>query len=551
MTKQENSDSSAGLRTPPTDGSQRSGGPRQRYSGNGRPRRPRHTAPGAGRDGHGRDGHGRDGHARDGHGRDGHARDGYAKGRPDRGRPGMRPGGRKGPPRGNGARAPEPRLDFAAIETEEIERHEACKGDAVDTRTLKEMTIGRIAEQAAELGYSNITRKRKPDIILGLLKHLIENGSPVTGSGVLELMRDGSGYLRSAQMSYLASSDDILLPAHHIRQHELQTGDFVCGPLRVPRGGESHLSLIRVDEINYDKPERIHNRVLFSNLTPLHPNEHVRLENGDGSLEDVTARIIDIIAPIGKGQRGLLVASPKAGKTVILQKLACRITENYPDCHVIVLLIDERPEEVTEMQRMVPRGEVVSSTFDEPASRHVQVAEMVIEKSRRLVECGKDVVILLDSITRLARAHNTVAPMSGRILSGGVDSNALHRPKRFFGAARNVEEGGSLTIIATALVETGSKMDEVIYEEFKGTGNMELHLERRIAEKRVYPAINIERSGTRREEMLISAADLQKVRILRKVMHEMDSCAATEFLINKIQHTASNADFFESMNRGG
>ena len=451
--------------------------------------------------------------------------------------------------RGNGVGPSEVKLDLVAIEKEELEKFLQNEGEPVDASELKKLTIGKLVEMASETGDKGIGRQRKQDIIFNYLKFKSGEGAPLLGGGVLETMREGFGFLRSTQSSYLASADDIFVPAHHIRQHDLHTGDHIFGPVRVPREGENYFSLIRADRINYDDPVDINKRVLFSNLTPLHPQEHLKLENGDGSADDVTARIIDIIAPIGKGQRGLLVASPKAGKTVILQKLACRIAENHPDSHVIVLLIDERPEEVTEMQRMVVNGEVVFSTFDEPATRHVQVAEMVIEKAKRLVECRKDVVILLDSITRLARAHNTVAPVSGRILSGGVDSNALHRPKRFFGAARNVEEGGSLTIVATALVDTGSKMDEVIYEEFKGTGNMEVHLERRIAEKRVYPAFNIERSGTRREEMLLPRDSLQKVRILRKVMHEMDSCAAIEFLINKIQHTDSNTAFFDSMNR--
>ncbi|MEQ8204999.1 MAG: transcription termination factor Rho, partial [Woeseia sp.] len=375
-----------------------------------------------------------------------------------------------------------------------------------------------------------------------------KNGEDIYGDGVLEILQDGFGFLRSSDSSYLAGPDDIYVSPSQIRRFNLRTGDTVSGLIRPPKDGERYFALLKVGQINHDAPENARSKVLFENLTPLFPRDRLTLEQGNGSTEDLTARIIDMVAPIGKGQRGLIVSPPKAGKTMLLQNIATAISANNPDCDLIVLLIDERPEEVTEMARTV-RGEVVSSTFDEPASRHVQVAEMVIEKAKRLTEHKRDVIILLDSITRLARAYNTVVPSSGKVLTGGVDANALHRPKRFFGAARNIEEGGSLTILATALVDTGSKMDEVIYEEFKGTGNMEIHLDRRIAEKRVFPAININRSGTRKEELLTQPDELQKMWVLRKVLHPMDELAAIEFLLNKLQDTKTNTQFFEAMKR--
>jgi transcription termination factor Rho len=375
-----------------------------------------------------------------------------------------------------------------------------------------------------------------------------KNGEDVYGDGVLEILQDGFGFLRSADSSYVAGPDDIYVSPSQIRRFNLRTGDTVSGFIRPPKDSERYFALLKIGEVNFETPENIHHKILFENLTPIHPIERLELEQGNGSTEDLTARIIDMVAPIGKGQRGLIVSPPKAGKTILLQNIALSISANNPDVVLIVLLVDERPEEVTEMARTV-RGEVVSSTFDEPASRHVQVAEMVIEKAKRLVEHKKDVVILLDSITRLARAYNTVAPSSGKVLTGGVDANALQRPKRFFGAARKVEEGGSLTILATALIDTGSKMDEVIYEEFKGTGNMEIHMDRRISEKRVFPAININRSGTRKEELLTAPEELQKLWILRKVLHPMDELAAVEFLLNKMQDTKTNSKFFEAMTK--
>ena len=398
------------------------------------------------------------------------------------------------------------------------------------------------------MGIDNIARSRKEAVIFAILKAHAKSGEDIYGDGVLEILQDGFGFLRSADSSYLAGPDDIYVSPSQIRRFNLRTGDTVSGKIRPPKEGERYFALLKVDEINYEPPENAKNKVLFENLTPLHANQRFVLEMGNGSTEDVTARIIDLMAPIGKGQRGLIVAPPKTGKTMMLQNIAQSITSKHPECYLIVLLIDERPEEVTEMARSV-RGEVVSSTFDEPASRHVQVAEMVIEKAKRLVEHKHDVVILLDSITRLARAYNTVIPSSGKVLTGGVDANALHRPKRFFGAARNIEEGGSLTIIATALIDTGSRMDDVIYEEFKGTGNMEIHLDRRIAEKRIYPSININRSGTRREELLTNPEELQKMWILRKLVHEMDELAAMEFLQDRIKATKTNAEFFDSMKR--
>ncbi|HDR1206702.1 TPA: transcription termination factor Rho [Pasteurella multocida] len=399
-----------------------------------------------------------------------------------------------------------------------------------------------------QMGLENLARLRKQDIVFAILKQHAKSGEDIFGGGVLEILPDGFGFLRSADSSYLAGPDDIYVSPSQIRRFNLQTGDKIEGKIRPPKEGERYFALLKVDQVNDDRPEVSRSKILFENLTPLHANSRLRMERGNGSTEDLTARILDLASPIGKGQRGLIVAPPKAGKTMLLQNIAQSITYNYPECELIVLLIDERPEEVTEMQRSV-KGEVIASTFDEPATRHVQVAEMVIEKAKRSVEHKKDVVILLDSITRLARAYNTVTPASGKILSGGVDANALHRPKRFFGAARNVEEGGSLTIIATALVDTGSKMDEVIFEEFKGTGNMELHLSRKIAEKRVFPAIDFNRSGTRKEDLLTSPDELQKMWILRKILHPMGEVEAMEFLIDKLMVAKTNDEFFEMMKR--
>ena len=413
---------------------------------------------------------------------------------------------------------------------------------------LKLKPATELVEIAQNMGIEGTARSRKQDIIFSILKAHAKKGEDIFGNGVLEILQDGFGFLRSADSSYLAGPDDIYVSPSQIRRFSLRTGDTVDGKIRPPKDSERYFALLKVSEINYEKPENAKHKVAFENLTPLHPDERMTLERGNGSTEDITARIIDLVAPLGKGQRGLIVSPPKAGKTMLLQNVAQSITSNHPECYLIVLLIDERPEEVTEMARSV-KGEVVSSTFDEPASRHVQVADMVIEKARRLVEHKHDVVILLDSITRLARAYNTVVPSSGKVLTGGVDANALQRPKRFFGAARNIEEGGSLTILATALVETGSRMDDVIYEEFKGTGNQEIHLDRKIAEKRVYPAININRSGTRREELLTDPAELQKMWILRKLLHPMDELAAMEFLLDKLKATKSNTQFFDSMKR--
>jgi transcription termination factor Rho len=413
---------------------------------------------------------------------------------------------------------------------------------------LKLKQVSEIIAIAESLGLENIDRARKQELIFGILKKQAKSGEDIFGDGVLEILQDGFGFLRTPGASYLAGPDDIYVSPSQIRRFGLRTGDTVSGKIRPPKEGERYFAMLKVESINFESPENSKNKISFSNLTPLFANKRFRLEQGNGTSEDLTARIIDLIAPIGKGQRGLIVSPPKAGKTMIMQSIAHAIAENNPECYLIVLLIDERPEEVTEMERCV-RGEVVSSTFDEPASRHVQVADMVIEKARRLVEHKHDVVILLDSITRLARAYNMVVPSSGKLLSGGVDANALEKPKRFFGAARNIEEGGSLTIIATALVETGSRMDEVIFEEFKGTGNMELHLERKIAEKRVYPAININRSGTRREEYLVEPDELQKTWILRKILQPMDELAASEFLLGKLKDFKTNAEFFNSMKR--
>ena len=414
---------------------------------------------------------------------------------------------------------------------------------------LKNMPVSDLVKLGEDqMGLENLARLRKQDIVFAILKQHAKGGEDIFGGGVLEILPDGFGFLRSADSSYLAGPDDIYVSPSQIRRFNLQTGDKIEGKIRPPKEGERYFALLKDDQVNDDKPEVSRSKILFENLTPLHANSRLRMERGNGSTEDLTARILDLAAPIGKGQRGLIVAPPKAGKTMLLQNIAQSITHNYPDVELIVLLIDERPEEVTEMQRSV-KGEVIASTFDEPATRHVQVAEMVIEKAKRSVEHKKDVVILLDSITRLARAYNTVTPASGKILSGGVDANALHRPKRFFGAARNVEEGGSLTIIATALVDTGSKMDEVIFEEFKGTGNMELHLSRKIAEKRVFPAIDFNRSGTRKEDLLTTPDELQKMWILRKILNPMGEVEAMEFLIDKLAVAKTNEEFFEIMKR--
>jgi transcription termination factor Rho len=413
---------------------------------------------------------------------------------------------------------------------------------------LKKRPASELIEIAQDMGLEGTARSHKQDVIFALLKAHAKKGEDIFGDGVLEILQDGFGFLRSADSSYLAGPDDIYVSPSQIRRFNLRTGDTVSGKIRPPKDGERYFALLKVSEINFEAPEQARNKVLFENLTPLFANERFTLEMGNGSTEDLTPRVIDLIAPIGKGQRGLIVSPPKSGKTMMLQSMAQSIAAKHPECYLIVLLIDERPEEVTEMMRSV-HGEVVSSTFDEPAMRHVQVAEMVIEKAKRLVEHKLDVVILLDSITRLARAYNTVVPSSGKVLTGGVDANALHRPKRFFGAARNVEEGGSLTIVATALIDTGSKMDDVIYEEFKGTGNNEIHLDRKIAERRIYPAININRSGTRREELLIPFDELQKIWVLRKLLHPMEEVGAMEFLLDKFKATKNNSDFFESMKR--
>jgi len=414
---------------------------------------------------------------------------------------------------------------------------------------LKSLHVTELVDKAVASQIDGANRMRKQDVIFALLKNQAKKGESIFGDGTLEVLPDGFGFLRSPDTSYLASTDDIYVSPSQIRRFNLHTGDSIEGEIRTPKDGERYFALVKVDKVNGEVPEAAKNKILFENLTPLHPDEQFRLERDIKAEENITGRIIDIIAPVGKGQRGLIVSPPKAGKTVMLQHLAHALIANQPEAVLIVMLIDERPEEVTEMSRTV-RGEVVASTFDEPASRHVQVAEMVIEKAKRLVEHKKDVVILLDSITRLARAYNTVVPASGKVLTGGVDANALQRPKRFFGAARNVEEGGSLTIIATALIDTGSRMDDVIYEEFKGTGNMEIHLDRRMHEKRIYPAINVNRSGTRREELLIKPELLQKVWVLRKLLYPMDELEAAEFLIDKIRATKNNAEFFDSMRRG-
>ena len=414
---------------------------------------------------------------------------------------------------------------------------------------LKNLHVTELVEMAITNEIEGANRLRKQELIFALLKNRAKKGEAIFGEGTLEVLPDGFGFLRSPDTSYLAGTDDIYVSPSQIRRFNLHTGDSINGEIRTPKEGERYFALVKVDKVNDESPENSKHKILFENLTPLFPNERFIMERDIKSEENLTGRIIDIIAPIGKGQRGLLVSSPKSGKTVMMQHIAHSIAANNPEVYLIVLLIAERPEEVTEMQRSV-KGEVVASTFDEPATRHVQVAEMVIEKAKRLIEHKKDVVILLDSITRLARAYNTVVPASGKVLTGGVDANALQRPKRFFGAARNIEEGGSLTIIATALIDTGSRMDDVIYEEFKGTGNMEIHLDRRMAEKRIYPAINVNRSGTRREELLLKPDILQKIWVLRKLLYPMDELEATEFLVDKLRSTKNNADFFDSMRRG-
>ena len=451
----------------------------------------------------------------------------------------------RNPSHKGGAQPPNEDIDEA-----EFEAYAGAPGDGptLNLSELKQKTASELMDMAQEMELENISRMRKPDLIFAMLKGHAKSGEKIFGDGVLEILSDGFGFLRAGESSYMAGPDDIYVSPSQIRRFSLRTGDTIEGRIRPPKESERYFALLKVDLINEDPPEKSKGKVLFENLTPLFPTERLVMELGNGSTEDITARTIDLVAPFGKGQRGLVVSPPKAGKTMMLQNIAQSIAHNQPDCHLIVLLIDERPEEVTEMERSV-RGEVVSSTFDEPATRHVQVADMVIEKAKRLVEHKKDVVILLDSITRLARAYNTVAPSSGKVLTGGVDANALQRPKRFFGAARNVEEGGSLTIIATALVETGSKMDEVIYEEFKGTGNMEVHMDRRIAEKRIYPAIHVNRSGTRREEKLVAQEELQRMWVLRKLLHGMDDLGAMELLIDRMKQTKTNGEFFDSMRR--
>ncbi|MBE9578359.1 MULTISPECIES: transcription termination factor Rho [Moraxella] len=413
---------------------------------------------------------------------------------------------------------------------------------------LKRKPVSELLYIAEQMGLENMARSRKQDIIFAVLKTHAKNGEPIYGDGVLEILPDGFGFLRSSEGSYLAGPDDIYVSPSQIRRFNLQTGDSIAGQIRPPKDGERYFALLKVSEINFDTPDRSRHKLIFENLTPLFPTQQLRLEVGNGTTEDLTGRVIDLIAPIGKGQRSIIVAPPKAGKTVLLQNIAQAISKNHPECYLIVLLIDERPEEVTEMQRTV-RGEVVASTFDEPPARHIQVAEMVIEKAKRLVEHKQDVVILLDSITRLARAYNTVIPSSGKVLTGGVDANALERPKRFFGAARNVEEGGSLTIISTALTDTGSKMDSVIFEEFKGTGNQEITLERELAERRIFPAINIKKSSTRREERLIDDEMLRKVWVLRKLLQPMDDYQATEFLLDRLKDAKTNDEFFNNMTK--
>lgn len=462
-------------------------------------------------------------------------------------------GGNNSNGNGNGGGRPDDMMHeaeaFDADDSEIISPAELTQSrSSMNLTELKLKPIHDLVKLAESMGLDNLARSRKQDIIFSILKAHARNGENIYGDGVLEILQDGFGFLRSADGSYLAGPDDIYVSPSQIRRFNLRTGDTISGLIRPPKDGERYFALLKVGEINYDSPDSSRSKVLFENLTPFHPTRRLKLERGNGSTEDLTARTIDLVSPIGKGQRGLIVSPPKAGKTMLLQNIATAITSNHPEVILIVLLIDERPEEVTEMQRTV-KGEVVSSTFDEPAARHVQVAEMVIEKAKRLVEHKKDVVILLDSITRLARAYNTVVPSSGKVLTGGVDANALQRPKRFFGAARNIEEGGSLTILATALIDTGSKMDDVIYEEFKGTGNSEIHLDRRISEKRVFPAVNINRSGTRKEELITDQGELAKIWILRKLLHPMDELAAIEFLLDKMKDTKSNGEFFEAMKR--
>ena len=412
---------------------------------------------------------------------------------------------------------------------------------------LKQNTVPELLELAQTMGIDNLARSRKQDIIFAILKKHAKSGEDIYGDGVLEILQDGFGFLRSADSSYLAGPDDIYVSPSQIRRFNLRKGDTISGKIRPPKEGERYFALLKVNQINFDRPENAKHKILFENLTPLFPQSRLLMEIGNGSTEDITSRILDLTAPIGKGQRGLIVSPPKAGKTMMLQNIAASITRNNPECHLIVLLIDERPEEVTEMSRTV-RGEVVASTFDEPPARHVQVAEMVIEKAKRLVEHKKDVVILLDSVTRLARAYNTVVPSSGKVLTGGVDANALQRPKRFFGAARNIEEGGSLTIIGTALIDTGSRMDEVIFEEFKGTGNSELILDRKLSDKRTFPAIDISKSGTRKEELLVDKGTLAKMWVLRRILNPMGTVDAMEFLLDKLKHSKNNDDFFDAMN---
>ena len=458
--------------------------------------------------------------------------------------------GNRDPNRGNVGRMDEPPPDYEPLAEDDAEvispTELAQSRSSMNLTTLKSKPIHELVKQAESMGLESLARSRKQDIIFSILKAHARNGEDTYGDGVLEILQDGFGFLRSADCSYLAGPDDIYISPSQIRRFNLRTGDSVSGLIRPPKEGERYFALLKVGEINYDSPESSRNKVLFENLTPFHPTRRLKLERGNGSTEDLTARTIDLVAPIGKGQRGLIVSPPKAGKTMLLQNIATSITWNHPEVHLIVLLIDERPEEVTEMQRTV-KGEVVSSTFDEPAARHVQVAEMVIEKAKRLVEHKKDVVILLDSITRLARAYNTVVPSSGKVLTGGVDANALQRPKRFFGAARNIEEGGSLTILATALIDTGSKMDDVIYEEFKGTGNMEIHLDRKLMDKRVFPAIDISKSGTRKEELLLPREELNRVWVLRKVLNPLSPSESMELLIDKLSKTRSNGEFLAAM----
>ena len=481
---------------------------------------------------------------RDRNNRDRHGR---RRGRNDRNDRGERQPGNNGNPNPGGGH---PRQ--AGLPRDEDDDYVASAGEnerLINLTELRRKPAAALLELAESLGIQEgVARARKQDVIFNILKAHARSGGGIWGEGVLEIMQDGFGFMRGADESYLAGPDDVYVSPSQVRRFNLRTGDYVTGRVRPPKEGERYFAMLKVDDINGEPPEASKNKILFENLTPLFPRKAFHLERGNGSSEDITGRILDLIAPVGKGQRGLIVSPPKAGKTMMLQNIAQAIVHNHPDAHLMILLIDERPEEVTEMQRSV-RAEVISSTFDEPAVRHVQVAEMVIERAKRLVEHKRDVVILLDSITRLARAYNTVVPSSGKVLTGGVDANALQRPKRFFGAARNVEEGGSLTILATALIDTGSKMDEVIYEEFKGTGNAEVHLDRRIGEKRVYPAININRSGTRREELLIDADLLQKVWILRKLLHPMDELSAMEFMLDKMKNTKTNDEFFSAMKR--